>query len=129
MFACFKKKSVWDAWIAHVGPRAYPCADCTAEFKAQSIADETCRHPETVFRRDEDGFISGVCAGMSGFKHLIPRGEVPLEDMRALHRRRSTHPGVAMAIAKVLKAESAREGARNTPEKCQKGESLEHSGS
>lgn len=61
--ACFAQKD-WDNWRAPIGgvqlrrPSSF-CEDCTPEYQAQMLAVKRCEHPETIFSRDADGFISG----------------------------------------------------------------------
>lgn len=35
------------------------CEDCTPDYQAEMLATGRCIHPETIFIRDADGFISG----------------------------------------------------------------------
>lgn len=35
------------------------CEDCLPEFQREMIKKNNCRHPEVVFRVDEDGFVAG----------------------------------------------------------------------
>jgi len=40
------------------------CEDCLPEFQREMIKKNNCRHPEVVFRVDEDGFVSGFRSGV-----------------------------------------------------------------
>lgn len=40
-------------------PAKHCCEDCTPEYQAEMLAAKRCDHPETIFIRDADGFISG----------------------------------------------------------------------
>lgn len=102
MFECFKDRDTWDIWRHHVGPRAYPCQDCTPEFKEKNLATGTCQHPETVFGVDSDGFISGVCAAMPLYRYQVVRGNVSQDTMEELLLTPTTLPSVATAIERVL---------------------------
>lgn len=41
-------------------PRVGFCEDCTPEYQAKMKEEGRCENPWIVFRRDEDGFISGA---------------------------------------------------------------------
>jgi hypothetical protein len=35
------------------------CEDCLPEYQREMIKKNKCRHPEVIFRADEDGFMAG----------------------------------------------------------------------
>lgn len=35
------------------------CEDCLPDFQREMLRKNQCRHPEVVFREDEDGFVAG----------------------------------------------------------------------
>lgn len=60
--ACFEPEQ-WTLWrTPHHGvrvPAKHCCEDCTPDYQAEMLAAKRCDHPETIFIRDADGFISG----------------------------------------------------------------------
>lgn len=61
---CFTEAQ-WVLWITpharniKMGRRPSPCEDCLPSYQAEMLAAKRCEHPEVVFERDADGFISG----------------------------------------------------------------------
>ena len=60
---CFSPKQ-WVLWrtqpkgVAIPKPKSF-CEDCTPEHQDRMVAVKRCQHPETIFVRDADGFITG----------------------------------------------------------------------
>lgn len=52
-------------------PRVGFCEDCTPEYQAKMKAEGRCENPWVVFRRDEDGFISGMAPYLTKPKEEI----------------------------------------------------------
>jgi len=60
---CFEPVQ-WHQWRMPLPGARLPrphsfCDDCTPDYQAKMLAAMRCLHPETVFIRDADGFISG----------------------------------------------------------------------
>jgi len=63
-------KATYDSWremarTVPPPPKVGFCADCNLDFQIAQKAAGRCENPHIVFRKDEDGFISGC----------LPKGE------------------------------------------------------
>ena len=61
---CFTTQQ-WDEWRAmarYVAPSKANsfCEDCLPDYQARMVAEHRCEHPQTVFRVDRHGMVSGV---------------------------------------------------------------------
>jgi hypothetical protein len=60
--ACFTPEQ-WTLWRkphhSIYVPAKHACEDCTPEYQAEMRSARRCDHPETIFKRDADGFVSG----------------------------------------------------------------------